>query len=135
MEALIEPLLTKTRDSYNIDAISQRLGLAALDDQDHAMDTWRRVRVERSRLKEELARRGLTCPPSQANFLLAHVPLDAKRPAKALYEALKAHGILLRHFDTPRLGDSLRISIGTRAQNQRLLNALDNLLDDVSAAR
>ena len=134
-EALIEPLLTKTRDSYNIDAISQRLGLAALDDQDHAAETWRRVRAERSRLEDELARRGLQCPPSEANFLLAQVPEDAKLTAKALYEALKARGILVRHFDTPRLADALRISIGTPAQNQRLLHALDDLLDHVSAAR
>lgn len=134
-EALIEPLLTKTRDSYNIDAISQRLGLAALDDQDYAMDTWRRVRAERSRLNDELARRGLACPPSEANFLLAQVPPNAERTAKALYEALKARGILVRHFDTPRLGGALRISIGTPAQNRRLLEALDDLQGDVSAAR
>ena len=127
-QALIEPLLTKTRDSYNIDAISQRLGLAALEDQDHALDTWQRVREERSRLREELACRGLRCPVSQANFLLAEVPVDTKPSAKALYEALKARGILVRHFDTPRLSDALRISIGTPAQNQRLLNALDDLL-------
>ena len=133
-EALIEPLLTKTRDSYNIDAISQRLGLAALDDQDYAADTWRRVRAERSRLNDELARRGLACPPSEANFLLAQVPPNAKLSAKALYEALKAQGILVRHFDTPRLGGHLRISIGTPAQNRRLLEALNDLLDNVSAA-
>ena len=133
--ALIEPLLTKARDSYNIDAISQRLGLAALDDQDYAQNTWRRVRAERSRLGDELARRGLRCPRSEANFLLAQVPPAAKRTAKALHEALKARGILVRHFDTPRLGDALRISIGTPAQNQRLLEALDDLLDDVSATR
>ncbi|MYE86584.1 MAG: aminotransferase class I/II-fold pyridoxal phosphate-dependent enzyme, partial [Gammaproteobacteria bacterium] len=134
-QALIEPLLTKTRDSYNIDAISQRLGLAALDDQDYAMDTWRRVRAERSRLNDELARRGLACPPSETNFLLAQVPANAKLSAKALYEALKARGILVRHFDTPRLGDALRISIGTPAQNRRLLKALDDLQGDVPTAR
>ena len=134
-EALIDPLLTKTRDSYNIDAISQRLGLAALKDQDYAKGTWRRVREERSRLSDELARRGLSCPPSQANFLLAQVPAGAKRTAKALYEGLKAQGILVRHFDTPRLGGCLRISIGTPAQNRRLIEALDGLLSHVSAAR
>lgn len=134
-EALIEPLLTKTRDSYNIDAISQRLGIAALDDPDYAEDTWRRVRTERSHLKDELGRRGLACPASQANFLLAQVHEDAKRTAKSLYEGLKARGVLVRYFDTPRLGNALRISIGTPAQNQRLLDALDDLLDDVPAAR
>ena len=134
-EGLIGPMLTKTRDSYNIDAISQRLGLAALDDQGHARDTWRRVRAQRSQLKDELARRGLACPPSQANFLLAQVPPNARLSARALHEALKAQGILVRHFDTPRLGDALRISIGTPAQNRRLLAAIDDLLGDVSAAR
>ena len=132
-EALIDPLLTKTRDSYNIGTISQRLGLAALDDQDHAQDTWRRVRAERSRLRDELARRSLHCPPSQTNFLLAQVPQDARLTAKALYAALKAQGVLVRHFDTPRLRNALRISIGTSTQNRRLLDALDDLPAHVSA--
>ena len=44
---LITPILEKTRDSYNVDAISQCLGLAALQDQTYAQSTWQRVREQR----------------------------------------------------------------------------------------
>ncbi len=130
---LIAPMLTKTRDSYNVDAISQTLGLAAVQDQAYARETWRKVQAERARLRTDLANRGLHCPASEANFLLATVPSGAKLGAKELYQALKEQGILVRYFDAPRLVDKLRITVGTPAQNQRLINALDLLIADVSA--
>ena len=57
-ESLIAPLLTKTRDSYNIDLISQRLGMAALSDQAYVENTWAAVRQERRTLRDELLQRG-----------------------------------------------------------------------------
>ena len=130
--ALIAPLLTKTRDSYNVDAISQALGLAALQDAAYAEDAWAKVRQERERLRDGLAQLGLHAPPSQANFLLASVPGHARLSAGDLYAALRAQGILVRHFNASKLRDKLRISVGTGEQNQRLLKAIKGLLSDAS---
>jgi histidinol-phosphate aminotransferase len=58
--------------------------------------------------------------------LLARVPADAD--AESLYEKLKASGILVRYFATPRLRDSLRITVGTPEQNAQLLSLLETLL-------
>jgi len=67
----------------------------------------------------------MTCLPSESNFLLA----TATRPtARQLYESLKARGILVRYFNSPRIDDKLRISIGTPQQNDALLAALGELL-------
>ena len=121
---LIAPMLMKTRDSYNIDAVAQVLATAALRDQDHARDTWRQVRDERARLAASLTNLGLSAPPSQANFLLVSVPSFWPCDAKALYEGLKDAGILVRYFPLSRLDDKLRITVGTPAQNDRLLRAL-----------
>jgi len=126
--SLIEPIVTKTRDSYNVNLLNQLLGLAAFEDQDYAGDTWERVRNDRRRLRAELQQLGLDAPASQTNFLLASVPFDATRSARELYEGLKAAGVLVRWFDTPLLEDKLRISVGTPEQNQRLLRALADLL-------
>jgi histidinol-phosphate aminotransferase len=122
---LIEPMLTKTRDSYNIDAIAQTLACAAFADQRYAADTWSRVRNERRRLRDALRTRGFTVPASQSNFLLASVPLESRLSAAALYAALKQRGILVRYFDAPRLDDKLRITVGDPVQNDKLLAALD----------
>ncbi len=124
--SLIEPMRTKTRDSYNLDAISQRLATAAITDQAWAQDTWAKTRAEREHLSAALAELGMTAPVSHANFLLATVP-DTLPPAKAVYEALKAEGILVRYFDADRLRDKLRISIGTPEENARLVAALTSL--------
>ena len=120
---LIAPMLGKTRDSYNLDYISQKIATAALADNDWARETWRKVRDERARLLTQLAELGLEVLPSQANFLLARVPPELGR-AEAVYESLKQAGVLVRYFNQPRLADKLRISIGTPAENDRLLAEL-----------
>src|SRR5258705_10105242 len=69
---LIAPLLWKTRDSYNVDAIAQRLATAALAARDHASETWRKVRLERARVSAALQQLGFTLTAaSQSNFVLA----------------------------------------------------------------
>lgn len=125
-EALIAPMLHKTRDSYNLDYLSQKLAQAALADQAHAAGTWEKVRRERSRLAAEFQSMGFTVHPSQSNFLLVGVP--AGQDAGALYRGLKQRGILVRYFDQPRLADKLRISVGTPAEDDRLMDALKALL-------
>jgi histidinol-phosphate aminotransferase len=114
--------MMKVKDSYNCDAISIAAAGAALDDQDYARGTWQQIRSERERLTAELGRRGFTVIPSQANFLLATAP---GRDGGAVYRTLKARGILVRWFDKPGLRDKLRITIGTREQNDALLAALE----------
>ena len=130
--SLIEPIIGKTRDSYNIDHLSQTLGLAAILDQPYAQQTWQQVRDEREQLVLNLGQLGLPCTPSQSNFLLAQVPTNSKIGAEQIYQALKQRGILVRYFAAPRLHDKLRITVGTQAQNQQLLVALGEILQDTN---
>ncbi len=126
--SLIAPIAEKTRDSYSVDALANALGAAALADQSSAQASWEAVRTERAALTEALRNRRMHVPTSHTNFVLAEVPETVGLSAQALYEGLKARGILVRHFATPRLANSLRISIGTPAQNNALLETLDALL-------
>lgn len=122
---LIAPMLSKTKDSYNVDTIAQLVGTVALDDQRGAEQTREAVRASRSQLMQELAIMGFECPPSQANFLLAAAPTGASRPsAEEIYRALLSQGVYVRWFDEDRLRDKLRISIGTPEENAQLLEAL-----------
>jgi histidinol-phosphate aminotransferase len=124
--SLIQPILEKTRDSYNVDAISQAVGLASIQDQDYAHQTWAAVRKDREVLAGGLHALGFSVAASQTNFLLAKAPEGAV--AESLYLSLKASGILVRYFATPRLRDSLRITVGTPEQNAQLLEQLKILL-------
>lgn len=123
---LIEPMLTKTRDSYNLDAISQHLATAAILDQTYSKRTWALVRASRSDLKESLEQRGFRVLPSESNFLLAITP-DSGPSAEALYNGLKAQNILVRFFDAVGMDDKLRITVGTDAENSALLSAYDSI--------
>lgn len=129
-ESLIEPMMTKTRDSYNLDAISQQIAEAALKDQDYARQSWAKVTSERARLQTALAEFGLVAPDSHANFLLVTVPENSRLSGAAdLYQKLKERHILVRYFDAPRMQDKLRISIGTSEENDRLIDAIRTLAD------
>ena len=117
--------LAKVKDSYNVDAVAARVGAAAIRDVEYTRDTVARIRDARRRLTASLTALGFHVWPSQANFVLAR-PADGG--ARTLHEGLRSRGILVRYFDEPRLADSLRITVGTEAQNQHLTATLAALL-------
>ena len=127
-ESLISPMMTKTRDSYNLDAIGQQIAEAALADQSHARQSWEKVISERTRVQKALEDLGFGVPDSQANFLLATVIAEEGMDnAESLYTKLKERHILVRYFNAPRMQDKLRISIGTPDENDRLLSAIRDI--------
>lgn len=113
-------------NSYPLGQLAQVGALASLEDtawlREHIAD----VVAQRSMLTETLIRAGFQVVPSSANFLIARYPgLDGA----ALYRGLRARGILVRHFDQPRVRDHLRITIGSAGENAVLLDALAALLE------
>ncbi len=117
--------LMKVKDSYNVDALAIAAAAAALDDQEYTRRTRQQVIAERLRLIAGLEAMGVSCLPSESNFLFAR---PSKRGAAELYESLKARKILIRYFRSPGLDDRLRITVGTPEQNGALLGALKELL-------
>ncbi len=79
----------------------------------------------RADTKRRLEALGFTCTDSRANFLFARHPAA---DGGDLYRRLKERGVLVRRFDAPRIGDYIRITIGTRAQMDALLERLEGLL-------
>jgi histidinol-phosphate aminotransferase len=122
----VQKQLEKVRDSYPVDAVAIAAATAAIQDQTYARGTWERVKAERARLSAALRQLGFVMPESQSNFVLATAP--AKCAARAIYEGLKARGILVRWWDLPRITDKVRITVGTPEQNDRLLGELAAIL-------
>ena len=117
--------LGKVKDSYNVDAVSAQVGAAAYRDVGYCQQNVERVCRSRQYLTTELTRVGLYVWPSEANFVLVR-PSNGR--ARELYEALKTQGILVRYFDTPDLKDTLRITVGTDAENEKLVAVLTQLV-------
>lgn len=122
---LVDPIVTKTRDSYNVDTLAQVVAEAAFDDRGYAERGWRAVREERRRLTATLVELGFAVPESQSNFVLAEAPPGVS--ARALFVRLRERGIVVRHFEAPHLAGSLRITVGTAAENDLLLAAIGEL--------
>lgn len=114
-------VLNRVRAPYNVNRLAQVAALAALEDTDHLARTRAGVLAERPRLRGALAERGAPSPPSQANFLLVKVG----DRATTLRMALARSGIIVRDGAAVGFPGHLRISIGTREQNDRLLAAWD----------
>ena len=120
--------LEKVKDSYNVDAVSIELALAALGDQAWMRANVEKIRSERARLSAALAELpglGFGVTPSEANFILAAVPGGN---GEAWYKNLKARGILVRWWNLPRLADKLRITVGSPAENDALLAAVRDMV-------
>lgn len=116
----------KTKDSYNMNAVAQEIGSAAIDDYAHMEKNVAKVRATRARLTEALTRMGFEIPPSQANFVLAQ--WNGEPSAREIFAALRERSIIVRYFDAPRLDNALRITVGTDAEIDALLAALREIV-------
>jgi histidinol-phosphate aminotransferase len=116
---LIDPL-NRVRAPYNVNRLAQAGAVAALEDTAYWERSRRVVLEERAFLAHELGRLGYTFPPSQANFLLVRVGAGADAARRRLLEA----GILVRDGAAVGFPGHLRISVGMRPTNERLLAAL-----------
>jgi histidinol-phosphate aminotransferase len=121
--APIVAALMKVKDSYNVNAISQALGVAALEDRAYHEGCVRRTLDQRARLEGAISALGLSWPEAAANFLLVEIG----ERAEAVYETLKQEGLLVRWWRVPELRTKIRISVGNPEDNDRLIAALRKL--------
>ena len=119
--------LKKVRQPYSVDSVSQIVGEEVVK---HAADFEEAIgqtRSERERLMSRLsAIDGVEVHPSEANFILVHV----QYATHVWRELHKAHGVLVRDVSgDPRLAGCLRLTVGTPEENDRLVEALGEVLE------
>lgn len=119
--------ISKAKLPYNVNQFSLTAAEVALEHIERFRPPIEAVLRERERLGRELcAIDGIKVYPSEANFFLVETPGEPR----ALFEALYSRGILIRDVSSyPMLSKCLRISVGTREENDRLLAALRGLLN------
>ncbi|MEX2139218.1 MAG: histidinol-phosphate transaminase [Pirellulales bacterium] len=122
---VIEQLI-KVKDSYNCDTLSIAGATAAIDDQAWLAENRGKILATRSRLTARLRELGFAVVDSQANFVWA---IHARRPAKDLYEQLKAAQVLVRYMNYAGWGDGIRISVGSDEQIDALLTLLSGMVE------
>ena len=125
-EALIADLetLRYSTNPYNVNRMTLAAGEAALAEDDYYMDNCRRIAAIRQDVAGQLEAMGWRVLPSKTNFLFAASPAMG---GKAMYQALRQKGVLVRHFDAPRTRDFIRITIGDETQMERFVNIVKEI--------
>lgn len=98
---------------YNINSLTQAVGAGVLEDEEYTKSNCKTIIENREYLTKKLEAMGFFVLPSKANFVFAR---HDKTDGRALYEALKGNGVLVRHFDSEKLRDYNRITVGTKEQ-------------------
>lgn len=113
---------------YNVNAMTMAAGLGALEDGDYFAKNCRAIMENRTWTAEQLQALGFTLTDSLTNFVFAKNPAI---PGKELYRRLREKGVLVRHFDTPRLTDYVRVTVGDEAQMAAFVAAVKEIMEEI----
>ena len=129
-KALIADLNTikYSTNPYNVNRMTMAAGVGTLLDEDYVRANCRTIMEVREWTAAQLKAIGFTMTDSKANFLFAAHP---KADGKEIYLRLKAKGVLVRHFDTPRLSRYNRITVGSRSQMETFVEKLKEVLEEL----
>lgn len=125
--------MNKVKDSYNVNALTQVAGEAALKDREYFNWLIGATIAERTWLQKEVSSFGWSWPRTDANFALFDV--GSPELAAALYARLKAAGLLVRYWGArPDLCSKLRVTVGARPSNEKFVKLVREALADPKVA-
>ena len=112
---------------YNVNSMTMAAGIGVLEDEAYTRANCQTVMENRAYTAVELKKLGFTVTDSKTNFLFAaHKTADGGE----LYRKLKERGILVRHFESSRISQYNRITVGSREQMEKLIQTLKQILED-----
>lgn len=112
-------------NSYPMTRLSVALGIAAIEDEDYFRKTTGQIIETREWTKERLTELGFSFGDSKTNFIFAkHATVDAEE----IFAKLREKHIFVRHFNSERIKNYLRISIGTREEMEKFIDELKCIL-------
>lgn len=114
-------------NSYTMNYPAQVMGAEAVRDDAYFKMITGKIVNTRERVKGELRKLGFSFPDSMANFIFAtHESVSAEE----IFQALRKKDIYVRHWDKPRIGNYLRITVGTDEQMDSLITFLREYLGE-----
>lgn len=115
----------RVRQPFSVNALAQAAAAEAIRHQDEVTRRVEATIVERAWLEVALEDRGLTTTDSQANFVWVNL---GEREEAPIVEGLAQRGVIIRAGAALGSEGHLRVTLGTRQQNERFVTALDELL-------
>jgi histidinol-phosphate aminotransferase len=122
----VADLLNRVRQPFNANMLAQAAALAALNDDKHVAASVNSNKLGLQQLANGFSAMGLSHIPSIGNF----ITVDVSRDALQVYQDLLHEGVIVRPVANYQLPQHLRITVGTEAQNSRVLAALQKVLNN-----
>ena len=121
--ARIARMLSAAKTPFNVNAMAQAAAIAALGDQEWMREVTGWIREERQRVRITLESLGLRVAPSEGNFLF----FDARRESAEVAADLLQRGVIVKPWTEPGYQTCIRVSIGSREENDQFLDALSSV--------
>ncbi|NWG76113.1 MAG: aminotransferase class I/II-fold pyridoxal phosphate-dependent enzyme, partial [Rubrivivax sp.] len=116
--------LNLIRQPFNVNSLAQVAACAALHDDDHFQKTLQVVAEGRDYLYQELQCSGIAYVPTQSNFLMVRIGKDCDE----VYERMLRRGVVIRPLSSFGFQEYIRVTVGTREENERFIKALREVL-------
>ncbi|MCW9088925.1 MAG: histidinol-phosphate transaminase [Gammaproteobacteria bacterium] len=120
----VADLMNRVRPPFNVNSVALAAAAAALDDSEHLSRSVQMNADGLKQLAEAFAAQGLDYIPSVGNF----ISVDVGRPSGPIYEALLHQGVIVRPVANYGMPNHLRVTVGTKEENERFLGALYKVL-------
>ena len=111
---------------YNVNRMTAKAGVGSIEDDEYFKDNIDTIINNREYAIRELKRLGFTSTQSKTNFIFVK---SDKIGGEELYLRLKEKGILVRHFSKEKIKDYNRITVGSMAEMQALITAVEDILE------
>ena len=116
---------------YNVNRLSILAGAAAMRDWDYTKECTGRICKTREKTTEALRALGFTVLDSKTNFIFAK---SGDMPGKVYFDGLREAGILVRRWDSERIKDYVRISIGSEEEMETFVEETKKLVEAARSA-
>lgn len=120
--AEVVQLMNQVRQPFNVNAAAQWAAAAALEDAEHVQRSLAVNRAGREYLSRCLEELGVPFVAGRANFLMVETG-----EVPAVFEGLLRRGVIVRPLG-PGLPRHVRVTVGTREENERFVEALARIL-------
>ena len=116
--------MERVRQPFNVNSLAQVAAIAALDDKEFLAKTKKAVLEGKNYLYQALSSLGLAYLPSVANFIL----VDVRRDCLAVFKDMLKYGVIVRDMRQYNLKNFIRVTIGTRRENEKFIKILRKVL-------
>ncbi len=126
---LIEDLnrIKYSTNPYNVNSMTMAAGCCAFLDNEYFTENCGKIINTREAVSSELKKAGFELTESKANFIFAK---HSRISGKELYTELRNRGVLVRHFDLPRINEYIRVTVGTDKDMGVFMDNINQILKE-----